>query len=157
MAGSHEHYWILRFSLIINSSVFKSNYLGQDWRDTGKEFNEVLSGTTTPEERWKTCSDAANSAMEWPVGKLYIESDFKGESKDVTEEMVVDLMEAFATNILDDATWMSEETKIRAKEKLDKITVNIGFPDWINDEAELDRYYKTFEVIGKSLVIANIT
>jgi len=127
---------------------FIDPFLGKDWRDTGKEFDEIVSGTT-PKPRWQTCSDAANGAMEWPVGKLYIEADFKGESKDVTEEMVGDLMEAFSTNILNDATWMSEETKLRAKDKLDKITVNIGFPDWINDEAELDKRYATFDVVGK--------
>lgn len=121
--------------------------LGKDWRDTGNEFNEIVSGTT-PQPRWQSCSDAANSAMEWPVGKLYIESDFQGESKTVTEEMVGDLMEAFSTDILRDATWMSDETKFQAKDKLDKMTVNIGFPDWINDEQELNSRYETFSVTG---------
>ena len=62
--------------------------------------------------------------------------------------MVADLMEAFSTNILDDATWMSEATKVQAKDKLDKIQVNIGFPDWLDDQATVDAKYTTFVVSG---------
>jgi len=84
--------------------------------------------------------------------KAYIESDFQGESKVVTEEMVADLMMAFSTDILRDATWMSDETKQQAKDKLDKMTVNIGFPDWINDENELNSRYTTFNVIDNNYI-----
>ena len=123
-------------------------YLGEDWREIADEFDQTVSGTE-PKPRWQTCSDAANSAMEWPVGKLYVESDFKGESKQVTEEMVEDLMTAFRTDILRDADWMSEETKTQAKDKLDKIQVTMGYPDWLDDETELNARYTTFDVIGK--------
>ena len=34
-------------------------YLGDDWRETKKNFDEVVSGTVE-QERWRTCSDAAN-------------------------------------------------------------------------------------------------
>ena len=34
-------------------------YLGDDWRETRKNFDEVVSGTSE-QERWRTCSDAAN-------------------------------------------------------------------------------------------------
>lgn len=52
--------------------------------------------------------------LEWAVGKLYVEKDFKGESKQVTEEMIQDLFSAFRNEILNDATWMSEKTKDQA-------------------------------------------
>ena len=52
--------------------------------------------------------------LEWAVGKLYVEKDFKGESKKVTEEMIQDLFSAFRNEILNDATWMSEKTKDQA-------------------------------------------
>jgi len=131
-------------------------YLGEDWRAIADEFDQIVSGTE-PKPRWQTCSDAANSAMEWPVGKLYVESDFKGESKKVTEEMVEDLMEAFRTDILRDADWMSETTKIQAKDKLEKIQVNIGYPDWLDNEAELNKRYETFDVIDDNYVGTRIS
>ena len=51
-------------------------YLGSEWRAISDEFAATISGTT-PKPRWQTCSDAANSVMEWAVGKLYIEEDFQ--------------------------------------------------------------------------------
>ena len=121
------------------------SYLGEEWRATGDEFNQIISGTDEP-ERWRTCSDAANGAMEWPVGKLYIDEDFSPDAKTKCEEMIVELKNAFRTQILDDADWMSSATKVQAKEKLEKMQVNVAYPDWINDQAEVDKRYETFEV-----------
>ena len=121
------------------------SYLGEEWRATGDEFNQIISGTDEP-ERWRTCSDAANGAMEWPVGKLYVDEDFSPDAKTKCEEMIVELKNAFRTQILDDADWMSSATKVQAKEKLEKMQVNVAYPDWINDQAEVDKRYETFEV-----------
>ena len=86
--------------------------------------------------------------MEWAVGKLYVEKDFQGESKEVTEKMIQDLFSAFRQEILDDATWMSEETKNAARDKLEKMRINVGYPDFINNEQELNAKYASFDVKG---------
>ena len=48
--------------------------------------------------------------------------------------MIEELQGAFANQILDDASWMSEETKQKTLEKLTKMTVNVGYPDWIKEK-----------------------
>ena len=121
------------------------SYLGDEWRATADDYNQIISGTDEP-ERWRTCSDAANGAMEWPVGKLYVDEDFSPVAKAKCEEMVDELMNAFSTQILADADWMSSTTKVQAKEKLDKMKVNVAYPDWINDQKEVDKRYETFDV-----------
>ena len=45
--------------------------------------------------------------------------------------MIDELQNAFANQILADASWMSEETKQKTLEKLQKMTVLVGYPDWI--------------------------
>lgn len=120
-------------------------YLGAEWRAISDEFTATISGQT-PKPRWQTCSDAANSVMEWAVGKLYIEEDFQGESKEIMTGLVDNLFSAFRENILSDADWMSSETKVQALDKLEKITSNIAFPDWINEEDAVNEKYATLEV-----------
>ena len=112
--------------------------------------NSILG--TTEKERWQTCSDAANGAMEWPVGKLYIDEDFSPDAKNKCEEMIDELKEAFENQILTDATWMSEETKEKAREKLNKIAINVAYPEWINDQATVDEKYEGFEVIDGNYI-----
>ena len=80
---------------------------------------------------------------------MYVEEDFAGESKTKCEEMVGDLKASFKKEILDDASWMSEETKQKAREKLEKMSVLIGYPDFISVEAELNEKYATYEIEGK--------
>jgi len=122
-------------------------YLAADWRQIASDFDETISGTSS-KQRWETCSDSTNSGFGfvWAVGKLYVEQDFADESRDTCVQMVAELKNAFRTQILSDADWMSSETKARAKEKLEKMVVNIGYPEFIGDEDELNAKYFTFNI-----------
>merc|ERR1719334_1725975 len=120
-------------------------YLGAEWRETSENFNEVLSGAT-PKPRWESCVNEVNDMMTWATGRLYVDVAFKEESKKTTEVMIAELQNAFATNILADATWMSDETKQEALKKLQQMTVNVGYPDWIKDDEQLDDRYTDLEI-----------
>ena len=100
--------------------------------------------------------NAVNSMMTWATGRLYVDVAFTEEAKATTELMITELQNAFATNILDDATWMGETTKQAAKEKLDKITINVGYPDWIKDDDALDAVYKTLEIRWNNYLATHI-
>jgi predicted metalloendopeptidase len=66
------------------------------------------------------------------VGKLYVDRYFPPEAKAKVMEMVANLEEAFGSRI-DSLTWMSPETKKRAKEKLSTLRIGVGYPDkWID-------------------------
>ena len=68
--------------------------------------------------------------------------------------MIDELQNAFANQILADASWMSEETKQKTLEKLQKMTVLVGYPDWIkvfepfysNSRSELIRIIKLLKL-----------
>lgn len=120
-------------------------YLGQEWRDTMADFNQIISGTSE-KARWESCVNEVNSMMTWATGRLYVDEVFPEESKETMMAMIDELQNAFATNILDDATWMTEETRQEAQKKLEKITVNVGYPDWIKSDEELNAVYESFEV-----------
>lgn len=77
------------------------------------------------------------------LSEAYVAAHFPPEAKVQVDEMVDNLIEAFRTR-LEQNTWMSEETKAKALEKLDMMVFAVGYPDtW--------RSYEDVEV-GESLV-----
>ena len=62
------------------------------------------------------------------LGKLYVERHFKSEAKTRMDQLVQNLISAFDDGI-DSLEWMSDVTKVHAKEKLQKFTPKIGYPD----------------------------
>ena len=74
--------------------------------------------------------------VEQSQGKLYVESYFPQESKDAMLKMIADIRTALGEHI-DSLTWMSDSTKMVAKEKLEAIVVKVGYPDKWKDYSSL--------------------
>lgn len=100
-------------------------------------FGQTLSGATQQRERWKRAVDFTNAAMGEAVGKLYVEKYFPPEVKAEADKMVRNIVAAFGQRI-DGLTWMSPETKARAREKLATLQVGIGHPDKWRDYSGLE-------------------
>lgn len=83
------------------------------------------------------------------LGKLYVDAKFPAEAKENAEEMIANVIASYQARIqlLD---WMSDETKTKAIEKLDKFTVKIGYPDTWED-------YSTMEIKKGNTYFENIT
>jgi predicted metalloendopeptidase len=96
----------------------------------------VLSGVPTRRDRWKRAVDATSFALGESVGRLYADKYFPPEAKARVEEMVKNLMAAFARRI-DALEWMSAATKARAKAKLQALKVGVGYPDRWRDYSAL--------------------
>jgi len=106
-----------------------SPYLTADMVDAHFDFyGRTLSGTPALRARWKRGVSFVESAMGEAVGKFYVERHFPPESKVQMDQLVANLLEAYRQSITD-LEWMSDETKKRALEKLDKFTPKIGYPE----------------------------
>jgi putative endopeptidase len=101
-------------------------------------FHEhVLSGTPQLRERWKRAIDATNAALGEAVGQLYVERYFPATEKARAEQMVRNLIAAFATRI-DRIEWMAPQTRAQAKAKLATLKVGVGYPDKWRDYSGLE-------------------
>jgi len=70
------------------------------------------------------------------LGQLYVKDNFPPEAKKDAEELIAYLFKSFEKHI-NDLEWMSADTKVKAKDKLNKFTVKIGYPDKWKDYSEL--------------------
>ena len=64
--------------------------------------------------------------------------------------MIYNLKTAFKA-LVNEATWMDSSTKAIAREKVDLMIENIGYPDWIKNKKKLENYYKEVKKIRKKL------
>lgn len=97
----------------------------------------VLRGQNEQQPRWKQGVAVVNALVGEAVGKLYVAEYFPPEAKAKMEELVQNVVETLGGSI-DDLEWMSEETRIKAKEKLAKFTPKIGYPNEWKDYSALD-------------------
>ena len=100
-------------------------------------FGTTLSGTPTMRKRWKRGVSFVESVMGEAVGALYVQKHFPPESKAQMDELVQMLLDAYRVSITE-LSWMGEETKKKALEKLDTFVPKIGYPDEWRDYSSLD-------------------
>jgi putative endopeptidase len=103
-----------------------------NWEFYGKTLNGAKARRDAEERALGTVNGSVGEA----VGKLYVEAKFPPEAKEKAEKMIANVVKAFQNRIkvLD---WMSEETKTKAIEKLNKFKVKIAYPDEWEDYSAL--------------------
>ena len=115
-----------------------SSYLPKTYVDLSFDFyGKVLSGSLVQRPRWKQVQEVTNGALSEAVGQLYVERYFPPEAK----ERMVKLVENLRTSLqqrIEKLTWMGDTTKQKAIEKLQAITVKVGYPDKWKDYSKLE-------------------
>lgn len=114
-----------------------SPYLSDAFTNANFEFNKVVSGVTEQKPRWKRALAATEGTLGEAVGELYVEKYFPASSKEYMVNLVENLREALGQHI-DNLTWMSDSTKVNAREKLAAFTVKIGYPDKWKDYSTME-------------------
>ena len=123
----------LRWSLL-NGSVGKLSKTVEvaNWEFYGK----TLTGAMKQRPHDERALQVINGAVGEALGKLYVEKMFPEEAKIKAKKMIKNIIVAYQ-NRINNLTWMTAETKIKAIEKLNKITIKIGYPDKWKDYSAL--------------------
>ena len=100
-------------------------------------YSKELQGAKQQRPRDERALASLNGAIGEALGKLYVDKKFPPEAKAKAEEMIVNVMLGMEKRI-NALEWMSADTKIKALEKLTKMTVKIAYPDKWKDYASLD-------------------
>ncbi len=100
-------------------------------------YSKTLSGALQQLPIEERALSVVNGSLGEAVGQIYVEKMFPPEAKEKAEEMIGNVILAFQNRIaaLD---WMTDDTKEKAIEKLQKFTVKIGYPDEFEDYSEMD-------------------
>jgi len=120
-------------------------YLSKRFVSANFDFRgKTLGGVLEIPERWKRGVSTVNGAMGEAIGRIYAVRYFPVEAKAKVEALVEQLRLALKGRI-ERVAWMSQETKIKALEKLARLNVKVAYPaKW--------RDYSTLEVRPDDLV-----
>lgn len=102
--------------------------LSQDFTDSQRSLNLVLYGTEGNVDVRQQASSVVQAVMPEYFSEIYGKMYFDEDAKEDILNMTKDITDAFKVRI-DNLTWMDEETKNKAKIKLDSIKVKIGYPE----------------------------
>ena len=115
------------------SSYLSDAFVAQNFDFYGK----TLSGRKEMQPRWKRAVGTVNGVLGEAVGQMYTEKYFPAAAKERMTKLVANLQKALGERI-QGLEWMSEETKVKALEKLAAFHVKIGYPDKWRDYSNLE-------------------
>ena len=124
----------LRWSLLNSAAGQLSTKIGAANFDF---YGKTLTGAKKQKPLEERALGVVNETVGEALGKLYVEKMFPAEAKAKAEKMIKNVIQAYQ-NRINNLTWMSAETKVKAVEKLNKITIKIGYPDKWKDYSTLD-------------------
>lgn len=125
-------YWAEWNLLDGNASVLGDKIYAQNF----DFYNRTMTGAKEQQPRWKRAVGTVGSVLGEAVGQMYVKKYFPAENKARMEELVKNLQKALAERI-DAQEWMSDSTKMYAKEKLASFYVKIGYPNKWKDYSKL--------------------
>lgn len=139
----------LRFHLLSDNS----GALSSDFVNARFDYTKTLSGQQKLRPRWQRMVVNTDSNLGDALGEIYVEKYFTADAKKRMLDMVNNLQAAFAKRI-DNLDWMSDSTKIIAKDKLNAFLKKIGYTDKWRDYSKvtIDRgkYYENLVSCAKN-------
>ncbi len=127
--------------------------LSQPFADAAFELVKVLSGQAAKKSRRQEMTQNVDMLLGQALGQLYVKRYFNEDAKKRVLALVNNLQKAFE-NRINHLDWMSDSTKLKAKEKLYAITKKIGYPDrWRSyDKVQIARnqYFENILALGRN-------
>ena len=100
-------------------------------------YSKTLGGAIKQRARDERALQNVNGNIGEALGKLYVEKKFPAKAKAKAAAMIQNVIKAYS-NRINNLSWMSAETKVKAQEKLNKLTIKIGYPDKWKDYSALE-------------------
>ena len=106
--------------------------LTSEFKAVQAQYQKDLGLIQEEEELWKQGIKFASDNANMILGRAYVEKYFDKKIKTDVTELVHSIRDSYRSSI-EQAPWMSKETKKKAIDKLEKMQFKIGYPDqWID-------------------------
>ncbi|MEP0480906.1 MAG: M13 family metallopeptidase, partial [Nonlabens sp.] len=114
-----------------------SNMLSTDLEDANFDFySKTMRGAKEQKAQNERALATVNGTLGEALGQLYVDEKFPPAAKAKAKEMIEYVKKAYEVRI-NGLEWMSPETKAKAIEKLNGMTIKIGYPDTWKDYSEM--------------------
>ena len=125
---TEENLNLIKDFLIVRGSINAVYMLDRECYDWGQECSNAITGASGSLDDATLFSAQTSSALKWPTAKLYTSVYLNQEDKDRIAKMVEEIKAAYY-GIIEEADFLSDETRANAIAKLDAIKCNSLYPD----------------------------
>ncbi|CAD6215640.1 GSCOCG00000452001-RA-CDS [Cotesia congregata] len=122
-------------------------YTTEEMRSLKNQLEDTVYEAVEKKPRWLQCTDEMKMirASSYAFVQKFYTKEIDKEVRDMTENSRKEL-----ENLIDKTSWMDEEAKKLSKEKLKKMKIFIGFPEWYKNRTYVINSYKGL-LIGSNL------
>lgn len=99
-------------------------------------YSKTLNGAKKQRPDTERALSTVNGRVGEALGKIYVDEMFPPEAKKQAETMIQNIIATYKDRI-GKLEWMTDSTKQRAVEKLNKLTIKIGYPDKWKDYSNM--------------------
>lgn len=124
------HFRLLKSWMIVKTVRSLSSYLSEDFRQVSGIFSRTLSGTDEAMPQKKAAYYLASGQFDHVLGDYYGNKYFGEAAKKDVEEMVKKMINVYQKR-LETNEWLSDATREKAIVKLNKLGIQVGYPDKI--------------------------
>ncbi len=135
----------LKSWILARTMISLAKYTTEEMRQLSGSYRKALSGL---KELMSPKKNAFYLSIGWfshVVGDYYGKRYFGEQAKNDVTEMIHTMIAIYQSRLKNN-TWLSEATRNKAVEKLDAITIKVGYPD------EIDDFYHQLKVKDGSLL-----
>lgn len=140
-----KNFEIMRSWLFAKTVLGATGLLSDKLRVIGGKYSRAISGSKEAMSQQKSAFYLATGQFDQVVGLYYAHKYFGAKAKADVTNMVKKMVIVYKKR-LENNTWLSTATRKQAILKLDKLGIQVGYPD------RLDPLYEKFKVAGSSLV-----
>jgi putative endopeptidase len=124
----------LRWNLVSSFSGQLSKAIDEE---NFRFYGTALTGVKVQRPRWKRILNEEEGFIGDALGQLYVEKYVSKNMKKRYQDLVTAMMETYSEHI-HDLDWMTAETKVKAQDKLSKVTSKVCYPDKWKDYSSLE-------------------
>lgn len=150
----------LKNYLIVCAALDNMSKLDRDSYEIAVEMSNAMNGSSGSQPDEEIAFDVVRSALTVPMDRAFLAkydaSKMKADVTRICEEAI-----DYYRTMLQSEDWLSAETRAKAIEKLDAITINAVYPDKWRDYSALKLdglgYYDSVAAIGKFNMAYNVS
>ena len=125
-----DHFDLFKSWALINVVRDNASYLDDEMREINGRYSRALSGSKKPVSQQKFAYYLARDIFSQVAGDYYGKTYFGRQAKADVHHMVEQMIAVYKQRLTNN-TWLSKATRDKAVLKLDKLGIQVGYPDKI--------------------------
>lgn len=125
-----DHFDLFKSWALINAVRENASYLDDEMREINGRYSRALSGSKKPVSQQKFAYYLARDIFSQVAGDYYGKTYFGPQAKADVHHMVEQMIAVYKQRLTNN-TWLSKATRDKAVLKLDKLGIQVGYPDKI--------------------------